>query len=289
MTARVKKPVKITVITVLVLVGALVGADYGLAAAAEYQVSKKMRTELNLASDPSVDIHGFPFITQAIAGDYRDIAIDAVGVPVNSQLRDLEIAADLRDVRVKLSDLLGGNVQTVKVAEVDGQVKVKSTDIGRLLHIPDLSINPISLDTVLGTGAQDTEDQKDHLQDPGGSGSDSGSDSDSLATKAGVEMSGTINLAGEQTKVNAFGLISLSGGAVVITPKKLQLTNGLVSGDIPDSLLQGFSHLFQVRLSSSDLPLPFTVRATGVDVQSGAIVVGGTADNIVLSASSVNG
>ena len=32
----------------------------------------------------------------------------------------------------------------------------------------------------------------------------------------------------------------------------------------------------------------FTIRATGVDVQSGAIVVGGTADNIVLSADSVN-
>jgi hypothetical protein len=286
MTVRVKKPVKITVITVLVLVGALVGADYGLAAAAEYQVSKKMRTELNLASDPSVDIHGFPFITQALAGDYHDIAIDAVGVPVNSQLRDLEIAADLHDVRVRLSDLLGGNVQQVKVAEVDGQVKVKSTDIGRLLRIPDLSISPISLDTVLGAGAQDTEDQKDHIQDPGSQ--DSGSGSDQLATKAGVELSGTIDLAGEQTKVNAFGVMSLSGGAVVITPKKLQLTNGLVSGDIPDNLLQGFTHLFQLRLSSADLPLPFTVRATGVDVQSGAIVVGGTANDIVLSANSVN-
>ena len=286
MTVRVKKPVKITVITVLVLVGALVGADYGLAAAAEYQVSKKMRTELNLTSDPSVDIHGFPFITQALAGDYRDIAIDAAGVPVNSQLRDLEIAADLHDVRVKLSDLLAGNVQQVKVAEVDGQVKVKSTDIGRVLRIPDLSVNPVSLDTVLGTGAQDTEDAKDHIQDPGGS--DSGSGPDQLAGKAGVEMSGTIDLAGERTKVNAFGVISLSDGAVVITPKKLQLTNGLVSGDLPDGLLQSFAHLFQVRLSSSNLPLPFTVRATGVDVQSGAIVVGGTANNIVLSANSVN-
>jgi hypothetical protein len=286
MTVRVKKPVKITVITVLVLVGALVGADYGLAAAAEYQVSKKMRTELNLASDPSVDIHGFPFITQALAGDYRDVAIDAVGVPVNDQLRDLEISADLHDVRVKLSDLLGGNVQTVRVGEVDGQVKVKSTDIGRLLHIPDLAISSISLDTVLGAGAQNAEDQKDHLQDPGSSDSSS---SDQLASKAGVEMSGTINLAGEQTKVNAFALMSLSGGAVVITPKKLQLTNGLVSGDIPDSLLQGFTHLFQLRLSSSDLPLPFTVRATGVDVQNGAIVVGGTANDITLSAGTVSG
>ncbi|HEY0805537.1 MAG TPA: DUF2993 domain-containing protein, partial [Pseudonocardiaceae bacterium] len=75
---------KITVIVVVVLASLLVGADYGLAAAAEYQVSKKMRTNLNLANDPSVNIHGFPFITQALAGDYQDITVNATGVPAKN-------------------------------------------------------------------------------------------------------------------------------------------------------------------------------------------------------------
>jgi hypothetical protein len=275
----VKKPVKVTVITLIVLVGVLVAADYGLAAAAEYQVSKKMRTELNLASDPSVDIHGFPFITQAISGDYHDISISAVGVPANT-LRDLEIDADLHDVRVKLSDLLSGNISSIKVDEVDGQVKVKATDVGRLLKLPDLTINPVSLDTVLGVGAQNSEDEKEKLQNPG--------DPNPMASEAGVELTATINLAGEKTEVNAFGVLSLSGGAVLITPKKLALSNGLVSGQIPDSILQGFTHLFQAELSSKSLPLPFTVQATGVDVESGAIVVQGKADNIVLNTGAVN-
>ncbi|HEX9334606.1 MAG TPA: DUF2993 domain-containing protein, partial [Pseudonocardiaceae bacterium] len=159
-----KKPVKITIVVVVVLVGLLVGADYGLAAAAEYQVSKKMRSELNLADDPSVDIHGFPFITQAIAGDYHDITVNATGVPAKNTLRDLEVDADLHDVRVRLSDLLSGNVSQVRVDEVDGQVKVKASDIGRLLNIPDLTINPISLDVVAGVGAQDALDQREKLQ-----------------------------------------------------------------------------------------------------------------------------
>lgn len=274
-----KKPLKVTVITVLVLVGVLLAADYGLAAAAEYQVSKKMRTQLHLSSDPSVDIHGFPFITQAVSGDYRDIAINAMGIPVG-QLKELEIDADLYNVREPLSDVLSGNISTIKVDQLTGEVKVKATDIGRLIHLPDLSINPVSLDTVLGAGAQNAEDERDQREQPGVD--------DPIAHQAGVEMSATIDLAGQQTKVNAFGVISLSHGDVLITPKKLQLTNGLVSGDIPDSILQSFVGAFRTRLSSSMLPLPFTVRATGVDVENGDVVVEGTADNVVIDTRAVN-
>lgn len=270
-----KKPVKITIVVCVVLAGVLVAADYGLAAAAEYQVSKKMRSELDLADDPSVDIHGFPFITQAIAGDYSDITINATGVPAKNTLRDLEVDADLHDVRVKLSDLLSGNVSQVRVDEVDGQVKVKASDIGRLLNIPDLTINPVSLDTVEGVGAQDALEQREKQQQPGVQ--------NPLTSEAGVLLTGSIPIAGEKTTVNAFGIISLDNGGVSITPKKLQLTNGLVSGTLPDSILQTFAHSFQTNLSSSTLPLPFAVQATGVDVESGAIVVQGKADNILLS------
>jgi hypothetical protein len=275
----VKKPVKVTVITVLVLVGVFLAADYGLAAAAEYQVSKRMRAELDLASDPSVDIHGFPFIAQAISGNYRDIAINAVGIPTG-QLKELEIDADLRGVREPLSDILSGNISTIKVDEVDGEVKVKATDIGRLLNLPDLTISPASLDTVLGAGAQDTEDEQDQRRDPAAD--------EPLASKAGLKMSATVNLAGEKTEVDAFGIISLSHGAVVIAPKKVRLSNGLVSGDIPDSVLQGFLGAFRVKLSSKTLPLPFTVQATGVDVESGSVVVAGKADDVVINTGSVN-
>jgi DUF2993 family protein len=275
----VKKPVKITIVVTIVLVGVLVGADYGLAAAAEYQVSKKMRSELDLADDPSVDIHGFPFITQAVAGDYSDITINATGVPAKNTLRDLEVDADLHDVRVKLSDLLSGNVSQVRVDEVDGQVKVKASDIGRLLNIPDLTINPVSLDTVEGVGAQDALEQREKQQQPGVQ--------NPLTSEAGVLLTGSIPIAGEKTTVNAFGIISLDNGGVSITPKKLQLTNGLVSGTLPDSILQTFAHSFQTNLSSSTLPLPFAVQATGVEVESGAIVVQGKADNILLSSDTV--
>lgn len=271
-----KKPVKITIIVVIVLIGLLVGADYGLAAAAEYQVSKKMRAQLNLADDPSVDIHGFPFITQAIAGDYHDISINATGVPAENTLRDLEIDADLHDVHVKLGDILSGNVSQVQVDEVDGQVKVKASDIGRLLNIPDLTINPISLDTVSGVGAQDALDQQEKAQHPG--------EANPLTSEAGVLLTGSIPIAGIKTTVDAFGILSLNNGGVQITPKRLKLSNGLVSANLPDSVLQTFMGNFQTTLTSKSLHLPFGVQATGVEVESGAIVVQGKATNILLTA-----
>lgn len=275
-----KKPVKVTIIVLIVLAGVLVAADFGLAAAAESQVSKKMRSQLNLAADPSVNIHGFPFITQALSGDYKDITVNATGVPAKNTLRDLEVDADLHDVRVKLSDLLSGNVSQVRVDEVDGQVKVKASDIGRLLNIPDLTINPVSLDTVEGVGAQDALQQREKLQNPGVA--------NPLTSEAGVELSGSIPIAGEKTTVNAFGVISLANGGIQITPKKLQLSNGIVTGTLPDSVLQTFAHLFSATLSSKNLPLPFAVQATGVQVESGALVVQGKASNILLSSGNLN-
>jgi hypothetical protein len=264
----------------VVLVGLLVGADYGLAAAAEYQVSKRMRAELNLADDPSVDIHGFPFITQAIAGDYSDISINATGVPAQNTLRDLEIDADLHDVRVSLSDLLSGSVSEIRIDEVDGQVKVKASDIGRLLNIPDLTISPISLDTVQGVGAQDALDQQAKAQHPG--------QTNPLTSEAGVLLTGSIPIAGLKTTVNAFGILALDNGGVRITPKKLQLSNGLVSGTLPDSLLQTFAGSFQTTLTTKSLKLPFGVQATGVEVESGAIVVQGKATQVVLPTGSTS-
>jgi hypothetical protein len=159
-------------------------------------------------------------------------------------------------------------------------VKVKASDVGRLLGLPDLTINPVSLDTVLGVGAQDAETQREQQQNPG--------ETNPMTQQAGVELTATIDIAGTNTQVNAYGIISLSDGAVLITPKKLQLTNGFVSGTLPDSILQGFLGKFTTSLSSKNLPLPFAVQATGVQVESGALVVQGKADNVVLSSNGVS-
>jgi hypothetical protein len=272
----VSKGLKRTLITLIVLVIVLVAADYGAAAAAEYQVSKKMRAQLNLSDDPSVDIHGFPFITQALAGDYSDISVNATGIPVKNTMRDLEIDADLHDVRVGLGDLLSGNARSVSIDEVDGQVQIKASDLGRLLGIPDLAISPQSLDTVQGAGSDQA--QQDQMQQSGAT----------LTGKAGLSLDGTVDIAGQQTKVTVFGLISVSGGGITVKPTSLQVSNDLISGPIPQAVQQLVLGHFAYTFKPSDLPLPFTVQPTGVQVQDGALVVQGVAHNVTLSASDMS-
>ncbi|HEX3781032.1 MAG TPA: DUF2993 domain-containing protein [Pseudonocardiaceae bacterium] len=255
------------------VVAVLVAADFGMAAAAEYQVSKQMRSELNLTSDPSVDIEGFPFITQAIGGDYRDISVAASGVAVNNTLRDLEVDADLKNVRISLSNVLSGNFSSLSIDEVDGQVQIKASDLGRLLGIPDLTINPESLDFIEGFGVDEKQQQ---IQQVTGN---------TNSTSAGIGLSGTVDIAGVQTTVSAYGLISLVGSDIVVKPTKLELSNSSITGPIPDAIedpiLGQFTHTF----SPNDLPLPFAVTPVGVQVQPGTLIVQGEAHNVHFSGS----
>ena len=120
---------KFLVITLIVLGLLLVAADFALAAAGEYQIAQRMREKLQLDEDPSVRINGFPFMLQAVRGDYRHVQIEATGVPIKDEragvdLRDLDIKADLRHTRVELSDLLAGNVSKATIDEVEGSVKI---------------------------------------------------------------------------------------------------------------------------------------------------------------------
>lgn len=268
------KSVKRIVIVLLVLVAVLVAADFGVAAAGENQLSKKIRTQLNLSSDPAVTIHGFPVILQALKGDYSDISISATGVAAKNTLRDLEIDADLHHVRVPLSQLLSGNVSSAKIDEVDGKVRVKAADIGRLLKLPDLTITPVPLDTILGVGAQQ------RLQPDPTFAKDN--------TMAGIDMAASVNIAGEQTKIDAFGVISLVNGDIQITPKNLKATNSQVSGQLPQAVLAPFLKLFTVTLSGRTLQLPFSAQATGVEVDNGAVVLQGKATGIVFNAGNVS-
>jgi hypothetical protein len=256
-------------IVLLVLAGLLVGADFALAAAAEYQVSQKMRAQLGLSDDPSVTIHGFPFVTQALAGDYSDITVEADGVPVKDTLRDLGVQADLRHVRVALSDLLSGTAKSVTIDEVDGRVKIRAADVGRLLDLPDLAIEPVGVTEVINDGKKPAKPQ---LTD---------------SSTAGVQLSATVDIAGQKTKVTALALISLVHGQVQVTPKALKISNSAVSTEVPEPVRSQILGHFAVTLDPG--VLPFQVTPTEVWSETGTLSVRGTARNVVLNGGGLGG
>lgn len=245
------------IIAALVVGGLLVAADFGLAAAGEYQVAQKMRDKFQLSEDPSVRINGFPFITQALAGDYRDVEISASGVPVADQLRDLEIRANLYHVRIGLSDLLSGNTRDAKIDQVRGSVKIQAADLNRLVDqvtpFSDMAIEP----------DRRTEQPAGQQADP---------------TRAAVKLSGTTTVASRRIRIAAYGTVSLVNGQVAIAINDVELDDTALAG--LDAVLGVVREALSVTIDPG--VLPFTVTPTAVKVESGAFTVEGTIRDIPL-------
>ncbi|MBB5954616.1 hypothetical protein FHS29_001186 [Saccharothrix tamanrassetensis] len=248
------------IIAGLVLVGLLVAADFGLAAAGEYQVAQKMRAKFQLPDDPTVRINGFPFTYQALAGDYRDIEITATGVPVRDSLRDLEIRANLKHTRIGLSDLLSGNTRNARIDQVIGSVKIKANDLNRLVNLvtpfTDMAIEPDTRPEATPTPAAAKPDP----------------------TKAAVKLSGTTKVAGRSIRIAAYGSVTLVGGQVAVAVNDVE---------VDDTSLAGLNEVLGVVRSALSVTidpgvLPFTVTPTAVRVESGALTVEGTINDIPL-------
>lgn len=271
------------VITIVVLLGLLVVADFGAASVFEYQVSKRAREQFDLTDDPSVKVHGFSFLAQAISGEYDHVAIDAKGVPVQDTLRDLEVHVDLMGVIAPLGDLVSGELQGVEVREVEGQVRVKASDVTRALlenenplisSITNLTIDPIS--------EQDAKTDPDERTDEEQAAAERAEELENEDdTTAGAKMCATADLGGEETDLCAFGLITLVDAKASFVPSRLELSNSVLSGgQFPEGFEASILEWLKVTLDPGELP--FTVTPTAVSVEPGVLSVKGKAWDVLL-------
>lgn len=283
---RRSKRVRRLVITLTVLVGLLVVADFGAAAMFEYQVSKRARDQFGLADDPSVRVGGFSFLAQAVSGEYGHVTIDATGVPVEDTLRDLEVHIELRDVQAPLGELVSGSLKEVKIREVEGQVKVKASDVNRAIatnknnlirSITNVTIDPISEQDALN----DPDDRTDAEQEA----AERAAEAEIEDTTAGARVCATIDLAGEETEVCAFGIVSLVEGAkMTYVPSRIELSNSVLGvGQSLPSVEGLLKEGMKFELNPGELP--FTVIPTAVTVEPGVLSVKGTANDVVLGSS----
>ncbi len=129
-------------VVVLVLVGLLVAADRVGAGIAENRLVSAVETELGkqeiTAAGTSVDIGGFPFLTQVASGNYGRITI------VIDQLRSGGLSVktlhiDAEDVTAEPSDLLSGDPKAA-AAKVTGVATIAWEDLPRLLNYAGLGV-----------------------------------------------------------------------------------------------------------------------------------------------------
>jgi hypothetical protein len=106
-------------VVVLLLLGLAVLADRVGVGIAEDKVGEQLAAKGGLAGTPEVEIAGFPFLTQAVAGTYDDVRIaltaEQLGQPEGTRA---DIA--LHGVHVPLSSVVSGSVDQVPVDRIDG-------------------------------------------------------------------------------------------------------------------------------------------------------------------------
>lgn len=114
--------VLVVLLAVLVVVDR-VGVEY-----AEDRVAEQLQEELGLSAVPTVEIHGFPVLTQAVAGSYSDVRVSLDAADLG-ELSDLDVDVRLSGLQIPLSDLLSGDVETIPVAQIAGTVSIPYAEV----------------------------------------------------------------------------------------------------------------------------------------------------------------
>lgn len=145
-------------IALFILAVLLVGADFAGRAIAESKTGEAIAQRASITPAPGVDIHGFSFLWQAVRGEYGHITLTANDLRSNG-LTGIDIAAELYDVTLPLSDALGGRADQLTAGRADVTARIPSESLGTVLNQPRLRVtggadNAVRVSTTLSAAGQ---------------------------------------------------------------------------------------------------------------------------------------
>lgn len=142
------------------------------------------------------DIRGTPFITQAVAGRYDDVFVQARDVPAG-EVRFAEFEATLTGVQVPLSQALSGDVSAVPVESLRGRALIPYDELAQRVGATDVRVEP--------AGER-------------------------------VRVTGSVEVLGRMLSVAAVSRVRLEGSDVFVTAEELDVGNATLSGLITRAL-----------------------------------------------------
>lgn len=129
------------VIRLAVLLALAVAADRISVAVVDGVVASQLKKVGRLSADPSVSVRGFPFLTQALAGRFDEVAVTVPSLDAGDvRLRNLQLV--VRGARVPLRDALSGSVGAVAVDGISGSAQLPYADLAALSTVKDLTVVP---------------------------------------------------------------------------------------------------------------------------------------------------
>ncbi|TDQ54905.1 LmeA family phospholipid-binding protein [Actinorugispora endophytica] len=108
----------------------LVAADRGSHYAAETEIAKRIAQQYGMTTEPEVTIGGFPFLNQAVGGEYAEIHV-VTGAMTVEEVQVDRVDVTLRSVEAPLMDLL--STPSVTAGEVEGTVLLPYSELQKRL------------------------------------------------------------------------------------------------------------------------------------------------------------
>lgn len=257
-------------ITVLVLAALLAGADFAVRSLAQDQVATRLQQSLKLTTPPTVDVNGFPFLTQALAGSYDDVDLTAEHIAYQD-LRDVTLTAKLSGVALPVQSLVNGTLQSIPTRTVTASARVTPEDLARVLNVRDVTVAPLTdadLERLRGEAEADSS---------GASGSARALQG--VDPSSSVQLSSTTSVLGQDLRVGVVASFRLTGGRIVLSARDIRVdaANDAI-GRIAGSALRGRLSGFSATVDPGQLP--FSISATDLRAENGELVVSGTAENV---------
>jgi hypothetical protein len=137
----------VLVVLAIILVGVFVVVDRIAAGAADDRITQETKTQLaannvKYEGEPEVEITGWPFLTQVVAGEYRKITISLTKPQLNNVKLD-SLYVEARSVKADARDLMNGKGDVV-AGVVAGNASMSWDNVRPLLEVAGLpsSVDP---------------------------------------------------------------------------------------------------------------------------------------------------
>jgi LmeA-like phospholipid-binding len=133
-------------VPLVVLIGCLVLADRIGLAVAQNRVADELADKRPFTARPNVRIHGIPFVTQAVRGNYDDIEVNGPGelTPVGA----IDIRSQLHGVHIPLASVRAG-VQSVPIDSAEVTVRAPLANVARATGVKGLVLRSNGSDLLI--------------------------------------------------------------------------------------------------------------------------------------------
>lgn len=246
-------------VTVVVLVGGAVGADFGTAIYAEYRLARTLRAEAGLGFDPWVGILGFPFIPQALRHRYDEVEIKASGVerPIVGKAG---LEATMHQVDLTQASWLIRPGALLPIGKLESRIIIDSTHLGRFMGINDLMVEAPPKETNDATG---------------------GTTESGISSSVGLVFTGTPKAAGLDERVSVSVNLSMTAPdntTLVFSATGILTGPGTADRPVPDDKLGAVLAAFSNRLPGQKLP--FGIAPTSEGARGSDVIIEGIAEGL---------